>query len=234
MKKVILLLQFRTNNVVARHEKNCILRAVDGKIKIISKNAFREKIDFPQNFITQIVKIIIGGSGEFSFSRKKDLPDLWEKVKKTTPFLKKAIKANIPILGICFGHQLLAHILGSAITDNKRQREVGVSKIFLTPVGKRNFLFKNAPLSFKVQEGHEDSVMKLPKRAKLLAKSERCKIQAFCWKNIYGVQFHPELSSIKDIKIREKFYPNYSYSVSERTIKPSPSAKKVLRNFLIM
>ncbi len=231
MKKNILLLQFRKNNLVARHEKMCILRGLGNNVNLIAKNIFRGGPNLSEIILDKVSGIIIGGSGEFSFSRKEKTPDLWKIINSLTPFIKKAIKGDVPILGICFGHQYLARILGSKILCDESQREAGTFKICLTKIGRQDPLFSKIPLNFLAQEGHEDSIKKLPRRAILLAVGKKCKIQAFRLKNIYGIQFHPELSSFKDLELRSRFYPHYISGAAKIDYKPSPFAKKIIKNF---
>ncbi len=230
--KNILLLQFRKNSQIAEHEKKCILRYLGSKTNLISKNLFRENVDFNKMDLSGISGIIIGGSGEFSFSEKKNYLNLLFRIKQITPFIKKSIKKNTPILGICLGCQYLAYILGTEVRANKFQEEVGTFKVSLTKLGKSDRLFFKTPLEFFVQEGHKDSINKLPKGTILLAGGEKCKIQSFRLKNknIYGVQFHPELN-VKDMKFRQNNYPSYVSQNDIINIKASPFGKQILINF---
>ena len=228
MRKTILLIQFRRNNLTARYERECILGCLGKGINLVSKNVFREKFNLTEEIFSKISGIILGGSSEFGFSRR--YPDLQQKIKKTTPFIKKAIKKNVPVLGICLGHQYLAFILGSEIIADESQKEVGTFKVSLTKAGKTDPLFSKTPSEFFVQEGHKCSVKKLPKGAVLLAKGKKCKIQAFRFKNAYGVQFHPEMS-VRDARDRLKLCPNYGSGDKEISFKSSPFVRKVLKNF---
>lgn len=230
MKKNILLLQFRKNILIAKHEKECILKSLSDEINIISKNIFGDE-HLSDKIISRASGIIIGGSGDFSFSKKEKDVKLWKKVERTMPFLKKAIKRNIPILGICLGHHYLAYLLGTKIVYDKSQKEVGTFKISLSKKGKTDPLFHDIPSKFLAQQGHEDSIKKTPQGATLLASGKRCKTQAFCFGKIYGVQFHPELSNIKDMRKRARVNPNYISDNKKFVLKNSPFAKKVLKNF---
>ncbi len=230
--KNILLIQFREDSCIAKHEEECISKYLNSKINLVSKNLFRENVDFDRINLPEISGIIIGGSGEFSFSERKKYLDLLFKIKQITPFIKRSIKKDIPILGICLGCQYLAYILGAEVRADKFQEEVGTFKISLTKSGRSDYLFFRTPLEFFVQEGHKDSIDKLPKGTILLARGEKCKIQAFRFqnKNVYGVQFHPELG-VKDMKFRQKHYQSYAPGNKKISIGPSFLAKRILKNF---
>jgi GMP synthase (glutamine-hydrolysing) len=228
MKKIVLI-QFRKNKIISNQERKNIERIINKKIKVI--NIFIDKFNLTNKNLNNIEKIILAGSSEFSFSKKHKLPELYQKINKITPFIKEAIKQNIPILGVCLGHQYIANILGSKIINDTKQKEVGTFKLSLTSEAKKDSLFKNLPKKFLVQEGHGDSIEYLSKKMILLAKGERCKIQSFKLKgkNVYGVQFHPEMNA-KDSLIRLKLNPNY-YSDNINII-DSPLSKRVLKNFV--
>ncbi len=234
--KKILLIQFRQNNIIASHEQRCILRGLGIKENLLevmnffnTKNNFASEID-----LTQIKGVIIGGSGEFSFSDKENRSDLWKKVQNSFPFLKKIMESDLPILGICFGHQILGYLLGSEVINDKMQEETGSFEIALTQKGLEDRLFSGLPEKLFVQEGHKDSLAKIPDNAILLAQSKKCSIEAFRAGNIYGVQFHPELE-IDDVYFRLKNYPDYAVGKKlEIRVSPSPLAKKILQNFLVI
>ena len=91
------------------------------------------------------------------------------------------------------------------------------------------------PPKFFAQFGHRDSLKVLPKGTKLLAKTKKCKVAAFKYKDrIWGVQFHPELN-YRDMLFRLKLYPQYSTQNLERmkeNLKPTPFSSRVIKNFL--
>lgn len=120
-------------------------------------------------------------------------------LKRELAYIKKAIAAEKPVLGICLGSQLIAHALGARVYPNKR-KEIGWYRVRLTPEGKKDSLFKGGPASPWVFQWHGDT-FDLPPGARLLASSALCKNQAFRFgDNVYGLQYHLE---VDEAMIRE-------------------------------
>ena len=114
-------------------------------------------------------------------------------------FLKnKIIHASInfiPVLGICFGHQIISEALGGKVTKNKKGWELGSYKIKVNNKGVFNPLFSDIDINDYFYFSHEDVVSKLPESAVELASNDMG-VQSFSIKNqIFGVQFHPEFTS---------------------------------------
>ncbi|MGB3479590.1 MAG: glutamine-hydrolyzing GMP synthase [bacterium] len=103
------------------------------------------------------------------------------------PF-KHFFELGVPVLGICYGMQLAAQIFGGRVKHSE-QREYGPAEI----KARANPLFAGLPKSFKVWMSHGDSVMKLPKNARIIGSTETTPIAAFRLPNFYGLQFHPEV-----------------------------------------
>ena len=105
---------------------------------------------------------------------------------------KEILDLQIPILAICFGHQLVAHLLGGKVSRAKTQ-EFGKA-IFHNerPVG----IFENFPKNSVTWMSHGDSVQSLPPGFQLVGHSENGEIAAMAnlQKKIFTVQFHPEVS----------------------------------------
>jgi GMP synthase-like glutamine amidotransferase len=107
-------------------------------------------------------------------------------------FISEALSADKIILGICFGAQLLAEVLGGRVFPNK-QKEIGWYNVRLSAEGKQSFLFKSVPDSFLTFHWHSDH-FSLPPGCTGLASSEPTPYQAYTHKNqrIACLQFHPE------------------------------------------
>ncbi len=105
-----------------------------------------------------------------------------------------AARGVTPMLGICYGHQLLAQALGGEVGDRRDRRfEIGTVSIKQRAEAAADPLFAALPARFDAQVVHYQSVHRLPPGARLLAASDTDSCQAFrhgqaCW----GVQFHPE------------------------------------------
>ena len=113
---------------------------------------------------------------------------------------KKIFEKNIPILGICYGLQLIAKLFGGKIKSSRGAREFG--RAYLTKKNPsqltKNFLKKKTI----VWMSHEDAVIKLPKSFKIIASTKNSKLTIIenTQKKIYGVQFHPEVTHTENGK----------------------------------
>ena len=117
-------------------------------------------------------------------------------------FDKKILKLGIPILGICFGHQILSKLLGGKVKKSKH-REFGlatINKVSNSTLTK-NFFNKNNRSD--VWMSHADQVSKMPKNFKIIASTKNSKLTIIenIKENFYGVQFHPEVTHTNKGKI---------------------------------
>ncbi|HSX09374.1 MAG TPA: glutamine-hydrolyzing GMP synthase [Candidatus Saccharimonadales bacterium] len=106
---------------------------------------------------------------------------------------KDIFKLGIPILGICYGWQLMAHLLGAKIKNTSK--EYGPEDITLNAAAKTSQIFKNFPKkTFSVIVSHGDTVMTLPKGFTSLGETKTATYSAVenVKDNLYAIQFHPE------------------------------------------
>ena len=126
---------------------------------------------------------------------------------KKVSFDKKILNQDIPVLGICFGHQIISKELGGKVKQSKF-REFGLVNIKKNKesVLTRNFFNKDGKNN--VWMSHSDQVTKLPKNFEKVASSTNSK---FCiiqnkYKKFYGIQFHPEVTHTHNgIKLIKNF-----------------------------
>ena len=114
--------------------------------------------------------------------------------KKFQTISRSVFSKNIPILGICYGLQLIAKLFGGKIRSSNKRREFGRAEIFLK---RKSILTKNFLKSKTVVwMSHQDAVVTLPKNFKLIASSKDSKFTIIEneKRKLYGVQFHPEVT----------------------------------------
>ena len=126
---------------------------------------------------------------------EKDAPSL-------PPFV---LKSKVPVLGICYGMQLLAHTLGGRVARTNK-REYGPAEVEITD---HSALFKSMPERIKVWMSHGDRIERVPKGFTQAARSDNSPYAAMADhdRSIFGLQFHPEVAH-------------------------TPLGKEILRNFL--
>jgi GMP synthase (glutamine-hydrolysing) len=116
--------------------------------------------------------------------------------ERCAEYMRDAVALAVPVLGICYGHQLLAHACGGAVGYHPQGREIGTVVIENKLAAQQDSLFGAMPERFLGHTTHSQSVMRLPLEAVLLATSAHDAHQAFrIGDNAWGVQFHPEFDA---------------------------------------
>ena len=112
---------------------------------------------------------------------------------ETSPhYTADILDLGIPILGICYGHQLMAFMAGGEITSAEDSSEYGKTLVTV----EENILFNGFPEKSVCWMSHTDYVKTVPKGFKIIAHTEKCPCAAICDENrkLFGVQFHPEVT----------------------------------------
>ncbi|HEX9059624.1 MAG TPA: glutamine amidotransferase [Clostridia bacterium] len=124
----------------------------------------------------------------------------------TANWLNEIIHKKIPILGICFGHQLLAKALGGSVDYHPKGQEYGEVKIQLAEEGRKDPVLGILPSEFSGYVAHSQTVTRLPENTRVLARNDFESSHALAFgDNIWGVQFHPEFNAgIAKIHIDEE------------------------------
>jgi GMP synthase (glutamine-hydrolysing) len=158
--------------------------------------------------------------------------------ERSAEWLREAAHAGVPVFGICYGHQLLAHALGGEVGDNPAGREMGTIDLDLHPPAQDDPLFAGLPARIPAQATHLQSVLRAPAGATVLAASARDACHAFRWgESAWGVQFHPEFSRTHMhgyVRARQEALAREGRCPRElaRGIRAAPQARQVLRRFV--
>ena len=192
----------------------------NNKVNFIIKKAYENDFDSD----VKADAFILTGS-KYSVYNKSP----WiEELKK---HVKKLIHENNYILGICFGHQILADCLGAEVVKNKLGWELGSYKINLSEKGLQSKLFNGFSRQEIVYESHQDTVTNIPSNLDILASSKKSN-QSFSYNDkIYGVQFHPEFSKEVTRKLMDLRIEN-GVSVDSNVLLNAEKSSLVLSNFL--
>jgi len=136
-------------------------------------------------------------------------------------FDKKILKLGVPVLGICFGHQILSKELGGKVKKSNH-REFGLAKLdkVSNSILTKNFFIKNGKND--VWMSHADQVSKMPKGFKIVASTKNSKLTIIedIKNKFYGIQFHPEVTHTHKGKI---LIHNFLFSICK--IKKNWSSK---------
>jgi GMP synthase (glutamine-hydrolysing) len=171
MPQTIAVLDFGSQytQVIARRIREC---QVYSKIYHFSTPASKLKAD-------GVIGIILSGGPSSVFAKKAPIPD------------RGIFEIGIPVLGICYGIQLMGHLLGGKVALGER-REYGNGTLWIS---RRGRLFKGLPKKLRVWNSHGDKLMRLPPGFKSIGRTENSPYAAIedLRRNIYGIQFHPEV-----------------------------------------
>lgn len=152
-------------------------------------------------------------------------------------WLEQCVAANVPLLCICYGHQLLAQAMGGQVGYRTQGLEMGTQVVNLAPSAATDALFHTLPPQFPAQLVHSQSVLALPPGATLLASSAQEPHQAFrIGERAWGVQFHPEFSAeamrgylcAKAPQLGEP-----QYQALRAAVQPTPAAYGLLQQFAL-
>lgn len=152
-------------------------------------------------------------------------------------WLREAVPTGLPVLGICYGHQLLAHALGGEVANLEPEPEVGTICVALTEASHDDPLFHDLPARFPAHASHVQSARRLPDDAVHLARSQREPHHAFrVGPRAWGVQFHPEFDTeaMRAYVHRWAEKPNApqrDWAAVDAGVEDTPAAAEITRRF---
>jgi len=229
----ILLIQCRTD-ASAPHELACVQthgQLDSDQITVVNP------VTYPGSLVAERVTdydaTMLGGSGEFCITHPDAFQDAVDEIR---PVLDVILAHDLPFLGMCLGHQVLAWHVGARVVTDPDQSQVGSYTVTVTEDGQVDPMFRGTPRQFLAQHGHKDSVDELPAGAVHLTRGEKNTISGYrIGLNVYCVQFHPELT-LDDLMTRLALYPEYlkgqTIDEARKGFRESPEAPRILKNFL--
>jgi GMP synthase (glutamine-hydrolysing) len=179
---------------------------------------------------SRVAAVVVTGSAAMVTQRLE-----WS--ERTAQWLVDAVRRDVPMLGVCYGHQLLAHALGGRVVDNPRGREIGTVRIDCLPHAAADPLL-GTTREFSAQATHLQTVADLPPNAAALARSSHDDFQAVRYaRRAWGVQFHPEFSVAAMrgyLRLRAEALRDEGMDAEQLSgaVKHSPRARGLLRRFL--
>ena len=145
--------------------------------------------DTPPPALQTVAGIVLTGSHAMVSDR-----EAWSEA--LVPWLTRLVAHGTPVLGICYGHQLLAHALGGEVAHHPQGVEIGTVRVQRHAAAQTDALLGHLPDDFEAQATHWQSVRRLPPGAVLLAGNAFEPHHAFrVGPSAWGVQFHPEFSA---------------------------------------
>jgi GMP synthase (glutamine-hydrolysing) len=177
--------------------------------------------------LAELAGVIITGSAA---SLTEGLP--W--MQRAAAYLRELVSGKVPVLGICFGHQLLGEALGGKVAHNPRGREIGTRELELWA---RDAVLGEGPRAL-VNTTHVDSVVELPAGARCFGRTALEPHAAVRFgESAWGVQYHPEVDAEvmrhyvrarRELLVSEGFDANALESEARET----PEAAAVIARFL--
>ncbi|MBN8896231.1 MAG: glutamine amidotransferase [Rhodanobacter sp.] len=155
----------------------------------------------------------------------------------TAGWIRDAMDAEVPLFGVCYGHQLMTHALGGRVDYLPGGREIGTQSIGVSAGQAHDPLGAGLPASFRAHTTHEQSVLEPPAGAQILASSARDPHQWLRYgPNAISVQFHPEFNAeVMRAYIRRKRHDLHREGADAARIfsdvAATPIARRLLRRF---
>lgn len=154
---------------------------------------------------------------------------------RTEELIRAVVRAKVPLLGICFGHQIIAEALGGKVARNPRGREIGTVEVRVLA---DDPIVAGLPRTFQVNTTHEDTVTTLPPGARVLAETDLEPYAIFAVGDLTRcVQFHPEIDGAImrgyiDARRGDMLAEGLDAAAIGAAVADTPDGAETLRNFV--
>ncbi len=237
----ILVLSFRPKKF--KHdglERLRTMLAPYAKLFVVSISDEYQALPTPQEILRYADGMFVFGSSDLFFDGQKEEIDPIKQhtrviVESLKPLVSHVVERDFPTFAFCFGHQLIAHCMGSPIVASSFTGKVGTYEVELTRQGIVDPLFALCPEKFSAHYGHRDIVAIRPEASTLLAHGRLCHNAMLRYATrVYTSQFHPELDGNL---VKEYLGSHESYSenvVAHSDIADTPHAESLPIRFVEM
>ena len=117
-------------------------------------------------------------------------------VRTLLHLIREVHRRERPLLGVCFGHQAIAHALGGEVAPNPKGWDIGIREVFLTPEARNRAPLTGVSNPFRILESHQDVVTRLPRQALRLAGSDFSEHEmSLVCDSTLSLQGHPEFDA---------------------------------------
>lgn len=149
--------------------------------------------------------------------------------------VRRALDDGTPLLGICFGHQLIGYAFGGRVVANPLGWEMGSLRVAITDEGQKDPLFQGLGASIRVNLTHRDMIDPAANRLPVLATNDATAVQAVAvGEHIRGIQFHPEITGAAErgyIEARRSLLTGQDPDALLAEATDCPDGIAVMRNF---
>lgn len=208
---------FKQTIALAHHVPICVVNPAESDQKLPDPSLYKG--------------VIISGSWSMVTDK-----EAWS--ERTAQWLKQAFLAEVPLLGICYGQQLLAYALGGSVGDLKAGREFGTFYVDPLPEAVNDPLLHHIRGPFLAHLSHRQTALTLPANTQVLARSEMDPHQILRYgPHALSVQFHPEFTPsimqaclLGRLPLEQAAELDSDHSLSP--FKNTPVARQILHNFI--
>ncbi len=228
------LVQVRDRRAVLREEQQTFLERCHLRPEqLLTVNALSEPLG--EALLDGVDAVMIGGAGAYSVTHTYP----W--TAALIQLVEGCYERRLPLFGSCWGHQFIARAFGGTVVQDLERSEMGTHEVVLTEAGQADPLFRDFPVRFSAQMGHQDRVSVLPADAVELACNGTAPFQSFriAGRPIYGTQFHSELDAERERQRLVAYRAYYTETQSEAefehtvaTLRDTPEVDGLLSAFL--
>lgn len=189
----VLLIQCRSDPRMETQEQACFLERSRLPAEHLHTVNVARGDDLSVSALDPADAIFVGGAGKYSATETYP----WTESLHTV--VREAIDRGIPMMGSCWGHQVIARALGGRVVHDPEHAELGCGWVELTDAGIADSLLGRFPRRFRANMGHHDRVLELPPGAVELARNDQPH-QAYRIEGVpvYSTQFHSELDAKRE------------------------------------